>query len=224
MKYSTILFDVDNTLLDFTLGEKTAVSIVMKNNGIEPSDENVLRYSAINDQFWKRFERGEIDKSEIYAGRFEVLLQELKIKGNASKMSDEYAHCLSKQYFVINGAKELLEKISKKCSIYYTTNGRAHTQHMRIKNSGIEKFSKGTFVSEEVGFQKPQKEYFEYVLNNIDEKDKSKVVVIGDSQSSDILGGINTGLDTIWYNPHGEPMQYLPTYVVRTLEEILDIL
>ena len=223
MKYTTLLFDVDNTLLDFTLSEKTAVSIVMENNGIEPSEENVRRYSAINDRFWKRFERGEIEKSEIYEGRFEVLLYELGIKGDAAKMSQEYADCLSKQYFVIDGAMELLEKLSKSHNIYFTTNGRANTQRERIKYSGIEKFSNGTFVSEEIGFQKPQKEYFNYVLDKVDEKDKSKIIVIGDSPSSDILGGINAGLDTLWYNPKGVKMQYPATYIVESLEEIPNI-
>jgi len=223
MKYTTLLFDVDNTLLDFTLSEKTAVSIVLENNGIEPSEENVLCYSAINDRFWKRFERGEIEKSKIYEGRFEVLLYELGIKGDAAKMSQEYADCLSKQYFVIDGAMELLEKLSKSHNIYFTTNGRANTQRERIKYSGIEKFSKGTFVSEEIGFQKPQKEYFNYVLEKVEEKEKSKIIVIGDSPSSDILGGINVGLDTVWYNPKGEKAQYPATYIVESLEEIPNI-
>lgn len=224
MKYTTILFDVDNTLLDFTLCEKTAVSIVMENNGIKPSDENVALYSAINDRFWKRFERGEIEKSEIYEGRFEVLLYELGIKADAAKMSMEYAQELAKQYFLIEGALELLEVLSKKYAIYYTTNGRAETQHLRIKNSGLTKFAKGVFVSEEVGYKKPQKEYFQFVLERIEEKDKSKIVVIGDSPSSDILGGINAGLDTVWYNPNGEAVQYPATYTVKSLEEIPEIL
>lgn len=224
MKYTTILFDVDNTLLDFTLGEYTAVGTVMENNSVPATDENIKRYSAINDRFWKRFERGEIEKSEIYEGRFEVLLYELGIKADAGKMSVEYAQELSNQHFVIEGAIELLEGISGQYNIYYTTNGRAETQHKRIEKSGIGKYAKGIFVSEEVGYQKPQREYFQFVLDNIPEKDKSKIVVIGDSQSSDILGGINAGLDTVWYNPKGDIAQYPATYTIKKLEEIPEIL
>ena len=224
MKYNTILFDIDNTLLDFTLCEYTAVSEIMKNNSIPATDENIKRYSAINDQFWKRFERGEIEKSEIYVGRFEMLLDDLGINADAQKISTEYANELSNQHFVLDGAMELLEKLSKNYSIYYTTNGRAQTQHKRIKSSGLDKFAKGVFVSEEVGFKKPEREYFQFVLDCIQEKDRSKLVVRGDSQSSDILGGIKAGLDTVWYNPKGEQPRYCATYTVKNLNEIPDIL
>ena len=224
MSYTTLLFDVDNTILDFTRCEWEAVGLVMKNNGIEPSDENIVYYSGVNDRFWKMFERGEIKKSEIYEGRFKAFLKEKGFNRDSKKISDEYIEALKTFYFPLDGALDMLERVSKKFEIYYTTNGNAVTQEKRIKNSGILNYAKGVFVSEAIGHQKPEKEYFDYVLENIPEKDKSKIIVIGDSMSSDILGGINSGLDTLWFNPTGEKAVYEPTYTAKNFAELIEIL
>ena len=224
MSYTTLLFDVDNTILDFTRCEWEAVGLVMKNNGIEPSDENIVYYSGVNDRFWKMFERGEIKKSEIYEGRFKAFLKEKGFNRDSKKISDEYFEALKTFHFPLDGALDMLERVSKKFEIYYTTNGNAVTQEKRIKNSGILNYAKGVFVSEAIGHQKPEKEYFDYVLENIPEKDKSKIIVIGDSMSSDILGGINSGLDTLWFNPTGEKAVYEPTYTAKNFAELIEIL
>ena len=224
MSYTTLLFDVDNTILDFTRCEWEAVGLVMKNNGIEPSDENIVYYSGVNDRFWKMFERGEIKKSEIYEGRFKAFLKEKGFNRDSKKISDEYIEALKTFHFPLDGALDMLERVSKKFEIYYTTNGNAVTQEKRIKNSGILNFAKGVFVSEAIGHQKPEKEYFDYVLENIPEKDKSRIIVIGDSMSSDILGGINSGLDTLWFNPTGEKAVYEPTYTAKNFAELIEIL
>ena len=224
MSYTTLLFDVDNTILDFTRCEWEAVGLVMKNNGIEPSDENIVYYSGVNDRFWKMFERGEIKKSEIYEGRFKAFLKEKGFNRDSKKISDEYIEALKTFHFPLDGALDMLERVSKKFEIYYTTNGNAVTQEKRIKNSGILNFAKGVFVSEAIGHQKPEKEYFDYVLENIPEKDKSRIIVIGDSMSSDILGGINSGLDTLWFNPTGEKAIYEPTYTAKNFAELIEIL
>lgn len=224
MSYTTLLFDVDNTILDFTRCEWEAVSLVMKNNGIEPSEQNIVYYSGVNDRFWKMFERGEIKKSEIYEGRFKAFLHEKGFKGDSKKISDEYIEALKTFHFPLDGAIDMLERLFKNFEIYYTTNGNADTQEKRIKNSGILNYAKGVFVSEAIGHQKPEKEYFDYVFENIPEKDKSRIIVIGDSMSSDILGGINSGLDTLWFNPAGEKAVYEPTYTVKNFNELIEIL
>ncbi len=224
MSYTTLLFDVDNTILDFTRCEREAISLVMKNNGIEASDENIAYYSGVNDRFWKMFERGEIEKKEIYEGRFKAFLKEKGLKADSKKISDEYIEALKTFHFPLDGAMELLSRLADKYEIYYTTNGNAVTQEKRIKNSGILNFAKGVFVSEAIGHQKPEKEYFDYVLKNIPEKDKRKIVVIGDSMSSDILGGINSGLDTIWFNPAGERELFSPTHTAKNFAELEEIL
>ncbi len=224
MSYTTLLFDVDNTILDFTRCEREAISLVLKNNGIEASDENIVYYSGVNDRFWKMFERGEIEKKEIYEGRFKAFLKEKGFERDSKKISDEYIEALKTFHFPLDGALDMLKRLSKGFEIYCTTNGNAVTQEKRIKNSGILNYAKGVFVSEAIGHQKPEKEYFDYVLKNIPEKDKRKIVVIGDSMSSDILGGINSGIDTVWFNPMGEEPQFSPTHTAKNFNELIEIL
>ena len=125
----------------------------------------------------------------------------------------------------MDGAIEILEYLKGKgYKLYATTNGLSSTQFKRIKNSGIEPYFDKIFVSEEAGHQKPEKEYFDYVIANIPEKDKSKMLVVGDSPSSDILGAVNSGLDACWFNPDNKPPKYNTKYQVHTLYELKNIL
>ena len=224
-KYSSLFLDIDNTLLDFRKAEAVAIRKVLKDFSLPFDDQTVKLYSRINDSLWKRFEKGEIKKSEIFESRFKILLERLNLSGNVSKISNAYLQNLSEGYFTVEGAKELLEYLKNKgYKLYATTNGMALTQFKRIEKSGIKPYFDKIFVSEEVGFQKPQKEYYDYCFLNIEEKDKSKVLIIGDSQSSDILGGKNSGIDTCWFNIYKEEKIINPDYTVYTLEELKTIL
>jgi len=224
-KYTTLFFDLDNTLLDFHKSENTAIKQVLRQNDLPCDEETARLYSAINQTYWERFERGEMTKSEILVNRFKTLLEKIDRQGNPEKISKEYFLALSCGYDLIDGAMEVLERIKKAGYIICaTTNGVSLTQYKRIKNSGLEKYFDYVFVSEDTGYQKPAKEYFDYAVANSTEKDKSKILIIGDSQSSDILGGINSGIDTCWYNPKGESGRYESTYTVLSLFEICDIL
>ncbi len=224
-KYTTIFFDLDNTLLDFFRSEKTAIKQVLKLHGLPFDDETAQIYSKINKSFWERFERGEIKKEEIFAGRFNVLLETLGVSGDPVKISEDYFVFLSEGHDIINGAEDVLRTVKERgYRVYATTNGVALTQYKRIEKSGLEKYFDGVFVSETVGSQKPERAYFDYVVEHTPEKDRNKILVIGDSQSSDILGGINSGLDTCWYCTTHEEPKYKSTYTIRSLEEIYYIL
>lgn len=224
-RYTTIYFDLDNTLLDFTKSEHTAITKLLKLYNL-PSDEETARlYSKINLSFWKAFERGEIKKEEIFSGRFKKLLEILGEQRDEQAMGEDYFKFLSEGYDVVEGAFEVLKYLRDKgYKIYATTNGVAFTQYKRIKNSGLEPLFDGIFVSEEAGHQKPEKEYFDFVIENTDEKDRNSILVIGDSQSSDILGALNAGLDSCWYNPNGGENQYNSKYIIRNLFDIKKIL
>lgn len=225
MKYTTLFFDLDNTLLDFSKSEYNAIRNVMDMNGLSFTDSAAVLYSNINRSFWEAFERGEIPREAIFTGRFYKFIEELGAAADAEKMSSDYFDCLAAGHELICGAKEILQWI-KECGIrvFVTTNGIARTQHRRICESGLSKLFDGVFISEEVGFQKPAPEYFEYVLSNIPPVSRREVLVIGDSQSSDILGGINSGLDTCWYNPKRIFGKYASDYVIYSLHELKNIL
>ena len=224
-KYTTIYFDLDNTLLDFTKSEHKAITALLKLYNLPHDDKTAKLYSEINASFWKAFELGKIKKEEIFSGRFLKLLRVLGEERDAKAMGEDYFNFLSEGYDVVDGAFEILEYLRDKgYKIYATTNGVAFTQYKRIKNSGLEPLFDGVFVSEDAGHQKPEKEYFDYVIDNTDEKNRNNILVIGDSQSSDILGAINSGLDSCWYNPNDGKNQYTSTYIINNLFDLKKIL
>ncbi len=224
-KYSVLFFDLDGTLLDFLESEKKAIIQVLKMHGLPHTSEYAKLYSRINESFWGMYERGEIKREDIFVNRFFRFLELTGLEGDAQKISEDYFYCLSQGHDLIEGAKEILTYLkNKKYRIYATTNGIALTQHKRIKDAGLEPFFDGVFISEQVGCQKPEKGYFEYVIKHIGSPDRCEILVIGDRQSSDILGGVNAGLDTCWLNFENEDGKYKANYVIKSLYEIKNIL
>ncbi len=224
MKYTTLLFDNDDTLMDFGDAERQGIERTFKDNGIPYSEEILKLYSGINLSFWKRFERGEIEKKEIFAGRFAEFSKQTGFPLEPEKLAREYMVNLSYGHKCIDGAKELLESLYGKYDLYIITNGESKTQDRRIADSGLRGYLADVFVSEKTGFQKPNVGYFDYVLSHIREKNRSKILVIGDSPTSDILGGKNAGLDTCWYNPKRMTADCIPTYEIHTLSELYSCL
>lgn len=224
-KYTTVYLDLDNTILDFNKAEYKAIKALLKLHALPEGDEVAALYSKINRSYWESFERGEIPKEAIFSGRFSTLLESLKCKGNPEKMAEDYFQLLASGHDVMEGAEDILTYL-KKCGyiLCATTNGVSFTQYRRIAESGIERYFDAVIVSEDAGHQKPEPEYFEYAMANSPEKDKSKILVVGDSQSSDILGGISFGVDTCWFNPEKSTGKYTPTYEIHTLEELKQIL
>ena len=225
MCYTSLFLDLDNTLLDFNKAEYFAARRLFIKYGLPYNDENIKEYSRINLSYWKRFESGEIAKNDIFENRFIDYCNMFGKKADTAQMAKDYFGFLSEGHFTIDGATEILDYLkSKGYKLYVTTNGIALTQYKRIRDSKLEPYFESVFISEEIGFQKPTKEYFEFILNRIPQKDKSKILIIGDSQSSDILGGINIGIDTCWYNPNMETAIYSSKYEIHNLEQIKTIL
>ena len=221
--YKHLIFDLDDTLLDFKTAEASAIKQVMAEFGIDPNDENVELYSGINLSFWKRFEKGEIEREKIFEGRFIEFAKALKISIDTRKMSQKYFEALSLGGQVFPYTVPLLEYLYKKYTLSAATNGALITQKRRIAASGIGGYFKGgIYISEEIGLQKPQKEYFEYILNALGNPPKNQVLVLGDSLSSDILGANNISVDCCFVNLRGQavPQKINANFVVNSLEEI----
>lgn len=225
MNYTSLLLDLDNTLLDFTMAEAHAIRKVLKLNGLPYDDKTVKTYSDINKSFWESFERGEIPKATIFTGRFEKLLEVLGRQEDPKNLSEEYGDYLAEGYFTVDGAFDILDYLrSRDYKLYAATNGRSATQYRRLEGSGLYKYFDMVFVSEDAGYQKPDKAYYDYVISKIPEKNRAKMLIVGDSQSSDILGGINSGIDVCWYNPNGEKAVYPSRYEISRLAELKEIL
>lgn len=225
MKYTSLFLDLDNTLLDFYKAEATAVKQVLEDFSL-PNDEKTIRlYSDVNRSYWEQFERGEIPKNAIFQGRFKTLLSILGEERDSAAISDSYGKLLAQGYYKIEGADEILTYLKNKgYKLYATTNGFSFTQYNRIEKSGLAPFFDKVFISEEAGYQKPEKEYFDYCIENIEEKDRTKILIIGDSQSSDILGGKNAGIDTCWFNSDNLTAKYKSKYEITALSDLKNIL
>ncbi len=225
IKYTSLFLDLDNTLLDFYKAEAVAVKKVLEQYSLPNDDSAIKTYSDINRDYWEQFERGEIPKSAIFEGRFVTLLEVFGEERNVSDISRDYCANLSEGYFKMDGADDILTYLKQKgYKLYATTNGLASTQFKRIKNSGLGAYFDKIFISEDAGHQKPEKEYFDYVIANIPEKDNSKMLIVGDSQSSDILGGMNSGIDTCWFNPNNDSPKYESKFEIKNLYELKNIL
>ena len=200
--FTTILMDADDTIFDFPKCEYAALKNTLKQFGLYFSSDIYNSFSKINNTLWKKLERNEVTASELRVRRFEELANKHFIDFVEPKLlADAYISQLSEQTVLIKGAYDAVKKISEHYDIYIITNGLSVVQRKRFERSDINVFIKKLYISDEIGIQKPQKGYFEYVLNDIPEKDKMRILVVGDSLTSDMLGGKNIGLKTCLYDP-----------------------
>lgn len=225
-KYKWLLFDADNTLLDFTRAERAGITDTLIGMGLPATDEVVTTYSKINDGLWKDLERGLVTKERLKVLRFERLCQHYSLNGDPVAIAAEYVKNLSKYGFLCDGALELCRTLYGKYDMYIITNGIKVIQDSRFAKSGIKDYFIHTFISEEVGCEKPGRAFFDHVAASIDGFDPAYALVIGDSLTSDILGGVNYGIDTCWVNPKGneKPADLPITYTVTTLSEVASLL
>ena len=226
-KYTTLLFDADMTLFDFEGAERSAFGIVMASHGIQYNAADFDRYRAINSELWARFGRGEITKEYLQDTRFALFFDTLSVpvSVDGKTANAEYVDALADCSELFYGAEELCRRLSEKYEMYIVTNGVSHTQKKRFYASPIRPYFMDIFVSEDAGAPKPMRAYFDYVFAHVGEDKREGSVIIGDSLTSDIAGGITAGIDTVWYNPRGEVNEtdIVPTATVDGYDELFDL-
>jgi 2-haloacid dehalogenase len=224
--FKKLLFDADDTLLDFKVGEEEALKLVFQEYGYPFNHEIANSYERINMELWRQFEQGKIDRDTVIYSRFGLLFQEIGVQDDGIAFEDCYQELLGMQHFLIDGAIDLVERLSKDYDLYIVTNGVTRTQLRRLKDSGLDRYMRRIFVSEETGYQKPKMEFFDYCFARIPEFDPSKALIIGDSLSSDIRGGNNAGIATCWFNPMKvkNTSDVVIDYEIEKLSQIYDIL
>jgi 2-haloacid dehalogenase len=226
MTYSWLFLDADDTLFDYSRAEASALAVTADEFGLSSVPDLMPTYQAINAQIWIEFEQGKIDALELRAERFARLFARLGIRAEVETFSQRYLVHLSRGYFLFDGATELLASLNQRFQMGLITNGLPEVQRPRLAGSGIAGYFKFVAISEEIGIAKPDPAFFSAALAMAGNPDRRQVLVIGDSLSSDIRGGIQAGLDTLWFNPKGKPKdpRLKFTYEARSLGEILNIL
>lgn len=200
-KYSTILLDADDTLFDFAACEREALRLAFERYGFYLNEDIREAYTLINEGLWKQHEKGIIDRDTVINRRFKILFERFEIMGMKEGFEEAYQELLGMQHILIDDAMQVIEYLYNKYDLFIVTNGVTKTQHRRLHESGIAPYIKKIFISEETGFQKPMKEYFDYCFEKINNAKRKETIIIGDSLSSDIKGGNNAGITTCWYNP-----------------------
>ncbi|MBQ3482537.1 MAG: YjjG family noncanonical pyrimidine nucleotidase [Oscillospiraceae bacterium] len=196
-----ILFDIDDTILDFRTAERNAIRQTFGEFSV-PADESVLRrYSEINLALWQRLELGTISREVLLVERFRMLFSELGLDAPEREVQQRYESLLESGHYFIPGAPELLAELFPRYDLYLVSNGNVVTQESRLKSAGISPFFKDIFISERVGANKPSKLFFDRCFAAIPGFRREDAIIVGDSLSSDILGGINAGVRTCWFNP-----------------------
>lgn len=225
-KYSWLLFDADGTLFDYDYAEETAIRNTFIQSGYEYYPKYLETYKKINGQIWKDYENGLIHQEELKTKRFAYLFDKLEINADPFIFSNIYLRNLSQCCLLLEGVEEICNVLHRKYDLAIITNGLKEVQRPRYENSGIKKYFKEMIISDEIGVAKPDKEYFDEVFKRIGDPVKSEVLVIGDSLTSDIKGGINYGLNTCWFNPKNLKCEYNIDikYTIHQLPELLSFL
>ena len=218
-----LFLDFDNTILDFTKAEAVAIRKTMRQYGLEPTDELAARYSAINDWHWKALERGELTKPEVITGRFAVFFSEQGNDVDAAAVAKTYETYLSQGHWYLPGAEEAVkEKLFGKYRLFLASNGTPVVQHGRMTSADLYPYFEQSFISEEIGYNKPAREYFEIAFSRIPGFKREECIMVGDSLTGDIQGGKNAGLRTVWINPGHKtaPDHLKPDYEIEYLADL----
>ena len=216
-----LFLDLDDTILDFHKAERIALSKTIRDFGVEPTEEVLHRYHLINKWHWEQLELGKLTRAEVLQNRFGVLFSELGISVDAAACAKAYEKNLSIGHYFLPGAEEAVEALSKKYRLFLASNGTASVQKGRMTSANLYRFFEKVFVSQEIGHNKPSKAYFDGCFAQIPGFDVTKAMIVGDSLTSDIRGGINAGMKTVWVNPnHGDCGEIRPDYQIEALHQL----
>ena len=221
-KYDIILMDADDTVFVFGKAEINALHRLFTMYNIPWTEDNVHRYQQINDAMWLEFEKGDITKSFLLDNRFARFFEAIGFSGDGVKANSDYLDGLAEGNILLPGALDLCRNIKQLgAKLYLATNGVTRVQKKRLATSELADLCDGIFVSEEAGSQKPQKEYFDFVFDRLGNPPKEKVLMVGDSLSSDIKGAVAYGIPCCWLNRKGQTTDLPVTYMVTSVPDIL---
>lgn len=227
MGYKVVLLDFDDTLVDFHDAEVKAYAYLMNQYNVPEEKRNYEMFKKINQAHWEAFQRGEITKAEVLSHRFIETFHHygMAINGHEADVTFRDGLATAKIKW-LEGVEAALDYLKSKYTLAIVTNGVTDTQKRRIAQTNLMSYIEHLFVSDEMGAQKPSHQFFDIVYETMPNYEKDDFVIIGDSLTSDIQGGINGGIDTIWYNhrqlENNTPIT--PTYTLKSMKAIDQIL
>lgn len=227
MTYKRIIFDLDNTVLDFKDAEDKALKKIIETHNLPYTTETVDSYKEINHRLWRKLEEGVITREHLFSSRFALFLEKFELHVDGKSVDDLYRHNLGEGYKKIAYASELLTALKENgYHIYAGTNGVAQTQWKRLKGSRLIHFFEDVFISEEIGVEKPDPKFFEHIFKTLNSVNKKEFLMVGDSLTSDIQGANNVGIDSVWYNPAGDlnPLSSKAAQSTYTIGNLLELL
>lgn len=226
MKYKILLFDLDDTLLDFGANEADSLNKLFEQNGYDFTDELFQVYNSVNKALWADYENGRIPLDDVLYSRFSETMLKLGKVVDGVEWDSMYRELLGCGCQLMEGALEVCRSLSETHRLFIITNGITKTQLKRIRQSGLSVYFEDVFDSQSIGFQKPSREFFEYVMKHIKDFRPEEALVIGDSLNTDIKGGSLSGIDTCWINSKSQKgaAEIQSTYTISSLTELPDIL
>lgn len=226
MSYDIILLDADMTIWDFDASERCALRDATAGLGLELTQEMEAYYHQVNAGYWRRFDLKEVTRDQLTTGRFADYIAYLGVAADPAEVNRRYEQALGNYSIMLPGALEMVQALAERYPLYIVTNGLHTAQTGRFEKSPVKPYISGLFISQDMNCQKPEKEFYDKVFTAIGITNPRRCIMVGDSLTSDIQGGINAGIDTIWYNPGQKPRdsKRLPTYEAHSMDEILKIL
>ncbi len=226
MKKKFLLFDADRTLLDFSASERNSLAKAFADYGLPFSDEVYQFHLKHNAKLWEDYEKGLIDRETVLYTRFVRLFAHFGYQADGVAFEDCYRHHLERSCELLPDALEVVQTLTRTHLLYLVTNGVSSTQRMRMRDSGLAPYFQELFISEEIGWQKPRREFFDYCFAHIPDFQREQALIIGDSLTSDIRGGNQAGIETCWFNPEGAEnnADVQVDYEIRSLKELYALL
>ena len=226
MTVKAVLIDIDNTILDFTKSADKAIKICAGKSGLTLPENYLETFLQVNDRLWGLLEQRKIKKQDIYDRRWTEIFTALRIDRDGRKFEEEFRSTIRDVAIPVDGAEEILRYLSSKYPVYCASNASRERQEHRLSLNGFDKFISGLFISEDIGFQKPAKEFFDACKAALYPVMPEETVMIGDSLSADIAGARNAGIQSIWFNIKKESSEKYEASLISVnhLSEIKNII
>ena len=220
-----LLLDLDDTILDFHKAERIALSKTFRDFGLEPAEDVLDLYHNINKWHWEQLELGTMTRDQVLVNRFGALFEKVGMTVDPAACAKSYESNLGIGHYFLPGAEEAVKRLKEHYRLFLVSNGTATVQHSRLTSAGLYPYFEQVFISQEIGYNKPEKAYFDRCFERIPGFAPEKALMVGDSLTSDIKGGINAGLTTVWINPaHKACGDIRPDYEIEGLSDLEGLL